>query len=391
MFMLKICIVILTYACSSESFFHRRIGHTDGFGECWMPNNRKGLCLPLKDCSALNVLANKKRLRIADRLFLKRSLCGHIGLTPLVCCPKAENITTRFDGSPLKIDDLPTDCGRLHLNHNLRLEYIIGGKEARIYDSPWLTLLRYEKSQGTGFHCGGVLINKDYVLTAAHCVTEDLLKKLKMKLISVRLGEWDVSSENDCQNRICSDAVLDVPVKEVILHEDYRVDAVSHAHDIALILLDHSVMPTIWIRPICLPIKKQMANKNYDNIEMDVAGWGHTSSLPNAKSSNKKMQVTLNGVSKQRCDQMYKRFNVSINEGQMCAGGEEGYDSCRGDSGSPLMWYDDDEETVDPPRWYAVGIVSFGLSQCAQANFAGVYTRVDKYIDWIINHMKYFE
>lgn len=39
------------------------------------------------------------------------------------------------------------------------------------------------------------------------------------------------------------------------------------------------------------------------------------------------------------------------------------------------MWYDDDEETADPPRWYAVGIVSFGLAQCAQANFAGVYTR----------------
>lgn len=42
------------------------------------------------------------------------------------------------------------------------------------------------------------------------------------------------------------------------------------------------------------------------------------------------MQVTLKGVSKERCDQMYERFNVTIDEGQMCAGGEEGYDSCRG-------------------------------------------------------------
>lgn len=36
------------------------------------------------------------------------------------------------------------------------------------------------------------------------------------------------------------------------------------------------------------------------------------------------------------------------------------------------MWYNLDGS---PPRWYAVGIVSFGLSQCAQANIAGVYTR----------------
>lgn len=84
------------------------------------------------------------------------------------------------------------------------------------------------------------------------------------------------------------------------------------------------------------------------------------------------MQVTLKGVSRERCNRMYKRFKISIQSSQLCAGGEEGYDSCGGDSGSPLMYYD---ESVNPRRWYAVGIVSFGLSQCAQANYAGVYTR----------------
>lgn len=173
--------------------------------------------------------------------------------------------------------------------------------------------------------------------------------------ISVRLGEWDLNSETDCQNQMCSDAVLDVPINEVILHGDYRVDAVSHAHDIALVFLDHSVTPTKWIRPICLPVKNIM--DNYDNIDMNVAGWGHTSSLPNGKpiniiymylryfskfifeliffvisaqASGKKMQVTLKGVPQKKCDKMYKRFNVSINEKQLCAGGEEGFDSCRG-------------------------------------------------------------
>lgn len=76
------------------------------------------------------------------------------------------------------------------------------------------------------------------------------------------------------------------------------------------------------------------------------------------------------------------------------------------------MWFD---VNGDVPRWYAVGIVSFGLSRCAQANSAGVYTRfvllvcfihqfaydiffndffvfsIDKYIDWMLDKMKYFE
>lgn len=49
-----------------------------------------------------------------------------------------------------------------------------------------------------------------------------------------------------------------------------------------------------------------------------------------AKGSDRKMQVTLKGVSRERCEKMYKGLNFSFKRGQMCAGGEEGFDSCRG-------------------------------------------------------------
>lgn len=49
-----------------------------------------------------------------------------------------------------------------------------------------------------------------------------------------------------------------------------------------------------------------------------------------ATTSHKKMQVTLNGVSQEKCKKMYEPFNVAINSGQLCAGGEEGFDSCGG-------------------------------------------------------------
>lgn len=42
------------------------------------------------------------------------------------------------------------------------------------------------------------------------------------------------------------------------------------------------------------------------------------------------MQVSLQGVSQARCKKMYNRFGVSLGVGQMCAGGQEGFDSCRG-------------------------------------------------------------
>lgn len=110
-----------------------------------MPSNQKGLCLPLKECPVLNGLASKSHLRLADRLFLKRSRCGYIGRSPLVCCPKPDNLSTRSSGSQFQIDDLPSDCGRVQFNHSLQSDYIVGGTEAKIYDSPWLALLRYQK------------------------------------------------------------------------------------------------------------------------------------------------------------------------------------------------------------------------------------------------------
>ena len=47
-----------------------------------------------------------------------------------------------------------------------------------------------------------------------------------------------------------------------------------------------------------------------------------------------------------------------------------------GDSGSPLLWVD------DQARWSVAGIVSFGPSVCGQ-DVPGVYTRVEGYLGWI--------
>ena len=49
----------------------------------------------------------------------------------------------------------------------------------------------------------------------------------------------------------------------------------------------------------------------------------------------------------------------------------QGKDSCQGDSGGPFACNDK-----------LTGIVSWGAG-CADPNYAGVYTRVAHYVDWI--------
>lgn len=49
---------------------------------------------------------------------------------------------------------------------------IFGGNKTGVFDFPWMALIAYQTKNGPDFRCGGSLINKRYVLTAAHCVTD---------------------------------------------------------------------------------------------------------------------------------------------------------------------------------------------------------------------------
>lgn len=81
----------------------------------------------------------------------------------------------------------------------------------------------------------------------------------------------------------------------------------------------------------------------------------------------------------------YKSVRVNINDVQLCAGGVRGQDSCRGDSGGPLM----KTITVNGSmNYYVLGVVSFGPSPCGMEGWPGVYTRVTKYVPWIISKLK---
>ncbi|KAL5280017.1 CLIPB1 family protein [Megaselia abdita] len=262
-----------------------------------------------------------------------------------------------------------------------RSNKIFGGVETEIDEFPWMALIEYEKKNSKGFHCGGSLISTRYILTAAHCVNPKSIPA-DWKPINVRLGEWDMSTNPDCMENDCSDPHKNISIEKIIVHEEYNHESSTQPNDIALIRLAEDVEFTDFIQPLCLPWSNELQTKTYVGKALDVAGWGKTErSTTNAR----KLKAMVKGVDHSECVPAYRKLGVLLNTKQLCAGGEFGVDTCRGDSGGSLVAVD---STSGRPYYLAVGVVSFGPIPCGQAGIPGVYTKVADYVPWIRNKVE---
>lgn len=226
---------------------------------------------------------------------------------------------------------------------------IVGGVEASIGEFPYIVSL-----QSSSHFCGGSLIKKNWVLTAAHCVRGGTVKKVVIGL-------------HDRSNAVNAESIAP---KRIIAHPGYNTRTMEN--DFALIELSQDSSYT----PVALNPSEITLPEDGSQIMTTVAGWGTTRegsySLPTLLQ---KVSVPL--VSTEACNKSYKN---EIKDSMICAGYESGgKDSCQGDSGGPLVAQDQNNQT------YLVGVVSWGQG-CARANYYGVYAKVSSAYNWIVEN-----
>ncbi|XP_065421501.1 granzyme H-like [Chrysemys picta bellii] len=233
---------------------------------------------------------------------------------------------------------------------------IIGGINAKPHSRPYMAYLEIQDGQYIKT-CGGFLVSKNFVLTAAHCNGDE---------ITVKLGAHNISKEERSQQEI--------PVHRQILHPQY--DNKTTNNDIMLLQLVETVKLNRWVKTILLPRTDKRVKPG---TKCSVAGWGCTSrqseSAPATTLQEANLKVLEDDVCLKNPDVTYCDYDAST---MMCVGDpKKGKASFKGDSGGPL---------VCGKR--AQGIVSWGSRKSASP---GVYTRISTFIPWIEEMMRTLE
>ncbi|XP_044740954.1 venom protease-like [Chrysoperla carnea] len=343
---------------------------------CVTPKNENGTCIPIKLCPPLMQILLSAQYRYTPQLAeLRKYTCGFSYKVPLVCCPISVNqsqpliptsTTTSTTIAPriTTRSNLPTECGTSASQQTL--PRIIGGYDIKKGQFPWMVALGYENSTANEIQwsCGGTIITKRHVLTAAHCVFN------QPELKYIRIGVSDIKKDWD---------YWEGEILESYVHENFRSGL--YKHDIAILKIDFD-MDNLGplVGPVCLPTDPKWKNQSFVRYYPIVSGWGVTK-LGSTESSEILQGLQIPIISNSICELKYNG-TINFDRTLLCAGYQKGLkDSCSGDSGGPLLLPQldaDSNETI----FYQIGIVSSGFN-CADPKHPGIYLRVSEYIEWI--------
>jgi len=251
---------------------------------------------------------------------------------------------------------------------------IVGGSEVSPkYSLPYQVFVDVD-----GWLCGGTIINRRYVLTAAHCLYDDRNQLLPKSKTWVVVGEHNRCDGERYYRWWPNEGGQAIQVESFIEHPDY--DPNGKPNDIAILKLKTDIKFGDHVKPACLPTNP---DDDFDGMTAIVSGWGKTAMRYNfqnvhGKSSCKLKRTSLTILGKE--NKWCLRWSQNDATTRMCAF-KKGTDTCQGDSGGPMV-------VVKDRKYVLVGVTSYGEGCADPRHYPGIYARVTNYLDWIADNTK---
>ncbi|CAB4065789.1 Serine protease hepsin,Protein masquerade [Lepeophtheirus salmonis] len=236
---------------------------------------------------------------------------------------------------------------------------VVGGDDASPGEWCWQVALINSLNQ---YLCGGALIGTQWVLTAAHCVTNIVRAG---DSIYVRVGDHDLTQ------KFGSPGAQTLRVATTYIHHNHNSQTLDN--DIAILKLHGEADLKEGVCLVCLPARgtSQQAGK-----VCTVTGYGYMGESGPIPLRVREAQVPV--VNDNECVRKINAVTEKIfilPASSFCAGGLEGHDACQGDGGGPLV-------CEDSGYYELTGLVSWGFG-CGRRDVPGVYVKISSFIGWI--------
>uniref|UniRef100_A0A8C1G8N3 Si:dkey-9p24.5 n=1 Tax=Cyprinus carpio TaxID=7962 RepID=A0A8C1G8N3_CYPCA len=238
---------------------------------------------------------------------------------------------------------------------------MIGGENVKVSVWPWQVSVQYQPNSSAPFTqvCGGAIVHRYWIMTAASCVNEQQQSQFLIRAGSNRL---DVDDKSTQQSEIA----------RIIKHK--RFNPVTLRYNIALLEMTTPFKFNEFVHPICVP-DENTADLRYESCH--ITGY-------NAQPGDDigiLQEAKVNLMSRSLCNKP-EYWNYTVPADMLCVGEfGGGVDACETNLGGPLNCYIKIED-----RYFLIGI-RVKATSCGEPNRPNVYLKVYSHYYWIEREM----